>query len=133
MSERDEKKERLDKFSDFLVQKYREWTMGKNAPPAVKGSIASQADFALYLGIDPTALSYFINGRRYCSEESATKIANRLGSRVYDLLGYNRKLPDDPILRKIMDEAEDADQQGRREILDLIAARKGKKETIASA
>lgn len=126
-----ERDQRMKKFSAFLVDRFRDWLQSKDAPPPTKGSVASQVDFAKWLKIDPSNLSYFINQRRYCSVDQAEKIASRLGSQVYDIFGYPRKAPEDQLTLTILDYLEEMDEEGKQGVLELIAARKGKK-TIAA-
>ncbi len=54
------------------------------------GERKTQGDFAIYLEVDQSMLSRWINGQRLPTNENVIKLGNKLGPEIYDLLGWVR-------------------------------------------
>jgi transcriptional regulator with XRE-family HTH domain len=78
-------------FSTLLERKFLQWQIEI-------GERKSQAEFAQLLGVSRSALTMWMNGTHLPDRESAGKLANFLGTEIYDLLELPRP---DPNLQKI--------------------------------
>ena len=94
-------------FATWLESKFVSW-MGET------GKRRTLTDFAKYLGVSQSLLSHWLNGRYLPDRQNVSKIAERLGSEVYDLLGLQRPDPDIQWLVKLFGEL---DAQGKEELL----------------
>jgi transcriptional regulator with XRE-family HTH domain len=102
-------------FAKWLERQYIEWMSDR-------GEVASQREFAEFIGIDPMNLSNYLNAkRRMPDQESIKKIAEKLGPEVYDVLGLARP---DPQLQRLTSMWHKLDQETKNRILNLA---KGKK------
>jgi hypothetical protein len=63
----------------------------------------SQNDFAKWLGVPNYNLSNWVTGARRPGAAYIDKLADKLGPRVYDSMGLNRKMPRDPKFRLLTD------------------------------
>jgi transcriptional regulator with XRE-family HTH domain len=70
-------------LSKWLDKKYLEWQIKEEESKNV-------TEFADYLGVNRSLLSYWMNGSREPSEDNLIKIAFKLGFEVYDILGQKR-------------------------------------------
>jgi len=76
--------ETKEAFAKWLERQYIEWLQEK-------GEIASQKEFAEYIGIEPMNLSNYLNAKRKMPDPDSTlKIAEKLGPEAYDVLGLAR-------------------------------------------
>lgn len=65
---------------------------------AESGHRRTVTEFAEWLGVPRSLLSYYMNGSRKPKRQTADLIAARLGPEVYDLLGFQRP---DPLLQRL--------------------------------
>jgi len=72
---------------DFLTQNYLNWQ-------AAEGERKTLEDFANYLNVNRSLLSFWINGARIPSEENVERIAAKLGNEVFDILNLPRPTPE---------------------------------------
>lgn len=97
-------------FAKWLERKYIDWLREK-------GEIASQREFAEYIGIEPMNLSNYLNAKRRMPDpDSVMKIAEKLGPEVYDVLGLARP---DPQLQKLTSMWHTLDQETKDRILAI--------------
>lgn len=82
---------RMMGFSKFLEMKFIEWQQLEGGRKTVK-------EFAEWLGFKQSTVSTWWSDKYPPNEESANKLANRLGPEVYDVLGMERP---DPLLTRI--------------------------------
>jgi transcriptional regulator with XRE-family HTH domain len=70
-------------LAKWLDNKYLEWQTQEEERKTV-------IEFADYLGVNRSLLSYWMNGAREPSDENKLKIALKLGFEIYDILGKDR-------------------------------------------
>ena len=68
-----------NKISVWLMRKYLGWQQSM-------GELKSQAEFAKYLGFNPSTLSMWMTGKQDPDLHSADLLAHKLGPEVYDVL-----------------------------------------------
>ncbi len=98
-------------LADWLKLKFAE-------RQAAQGQPMTRRAFADYLGLDPTYLHKFMQGKNHPGRANVIKIAARLGPEIYDLLGLERPEPD---LEYVLAQWEALSASARRAITDLIA------------
>lgn len=123
-----EEKKKLEPFRAELKNRFFKWIYSSDAPPPSKGQIPSQTQFADYLGIDSTSLSYYMTGNRKPAQEQAQRMADKLGPKIMDLLDYARTLPRNPVIIALVDEAMELPDKRRRELLELAKDMKVQEE-----
>jgi len=107
-----------EEFVDWFNQMYLEWQLGTGRPKKI-------TDFGDYLGIDRSMVSRYLSGEALPSNDNTIKIANRLGDKVYDLLGWEKPAVD-PDLEFFKQEKDRLTKKEWRELLDLVKKRKAK-------
>ncbi len=70
-------------FAKWLDNQYLEWQRRE-------GERRTVLEFADYLDVNRSLLSYWMNGSRIPSEENMIKIALKLGFEIYDVLKMDR-------------------------------------------
>lgn len=76
-------------FQDFLNDEFIKWM--------VKDRRArSQNDFARYLEVSAASLSQWMSGTREPAGDNIHKLGDKLGPRVYEILGLPPMMPRDP-------------------------------------
>src|SRR3989304_7193714 len=70
-------------LSKWLDKKYLEWQTNE-------GESKNVSEFADYLDVNRSLLSFWMNGSREPNEENRIKIALKLGFEVYDVIGMER-------------------------------------------
>ena len=95
-------------LSEWLQKKYIDWM-------AEQGEIKTQHEFADFLGIDKVSLNRYFNGKiKTPDAETITKISEKLGPEIYDVLGLVRP---DPQLQELTSIWHKLDQSVKEEIL----------------
>lgn len=86
------------KVAIWINKKFLEWQLAQERS-------ANQEEFALYLGVSPSAFSIWINDIQPPGKHSADLIANKLGPEIYDLLGLERPstIPLDQLPNQVRD------------------------------
>jgi len=74
---------KMQTLPEYLTQKFLDWQ-------ATEGARKTLEDFANYLDVNRSLLSYWINGARVPSEENIEKISIKLGNEIYDVLDIPR-------------------------------------------
>lgn len=74
---------KIIKISDWLIKKYLEWQQSE-------ASLKTQAEFAYYLGFEPSTVSMWINGKHDPDQHSVRILATKLGLDIYDIMGLPR-------------------------------------------
>ena len=92
----------------------------------------SQAQWSKLLGVSQQSLSQWMNGLRLPTGENVFILADKLGPRVYDILGEPRRMPDDPGAQKIIELYYSMNEKERQELLDF-ADKMGESESRAHA
>lgn len=64
---------------EFLTQSFLVWQ-------AEEGERKTLEDFADYLGVNRSLLSYWMNGKRIPNDDACEKISAKLGNEIYDVL-----------------------------------------------
>lgn len=89
------------KFSNWLERQYIEWQIQA-------GHRKTISEFAEWLGFRQSIVSLWMNGDRTPGHDSADRLALRLGSQVYDLLGLTpsdlRRVHIDEVLKYLTDD-----------------------------
>jgi transcriptional regulator with XRE-family HTH domain len=81
-------------FSKWLKNEFFEWQK-------TEGEIKNLTDFAKYLNVSQPNLSKWVSGgSKPRDSENIEKLASKLGSEVYELLGFTPPI-DDPLLKSI--------------------------------
>ena len=70
-------------LSKWLDKKYLEWQ-------TKEGESKNVNEFADYLDVNRSLLSFWMNGKRIPNEENLVKIALKLGFEIYDVLELDR-------------------------------------------
>jgi transcriptional regulator with XRE-family HTH domain len=99
---------------EWLEQKYVSWMKDQ-------GAFKKQHEFAAYLGIEPTLLSHYMNGRKKPAGENIELIAEKLGPEIYNLV---EKANPNPIIRAINEILAILPEEDNREILEALRKRK---------
>ena len=88
----------MGKVATWLTKKFLEWQL-------IQGRSVNQAEFADYLGVEPSTYSTWINTDQPPGKHSADLIAAKLGPEIYDLLGLARPdtIPLDQLPRTVRD------------------------------
>lgn len=73
-------------LTKWLNKKYLEWQTQEEESKTV-------IEFADYLNVNRSLLSYWMNGKRIPNEENCEKISVRLGNEIYDVLEIPRPNP----------------------------------------
>lgn len=94
--------EQRQALGELLWEYWRKWE-GKQKRRT------SQNDLARHLGVNPTSLSYWMSGTREPDLENKIKLGNKIGPRVYEVLGEPPRLPDNPAIRRLVDLGMDED------------------------
>lgn len=84
----------MEKLEEFLEAEHLKWMVRE-------GKKKSQNDFAKWLGVASGSLSQWMNGMRLPSEENVHLLADKLGPKVYDILGHRRSMPKDERFQKL--------------------------------
>ncbi len=75
------------KLSTWLLAQFENWKSETDK---------TLADFAAYLDVPPTSLSNWINAGSKMRIDNVSKISEKLGPEIYDVLGLRRPDADDP-------------------------------------
>jgi len=70
-------------FPQFLEKKFLEWQ-------SAQGGRRTVAEFAKYLGVKQSSVSMWWTGTNIPNYQSVSKLAEKLGMEVYDVLGLER-------------------------------------------
>lgn len=79
----------MQTLPEFLTQNYLDWQ-------AAQGEIRTLEEYAEYLGVNRSLLSFWMNGKRVPSEENIDKMSLQLGNEIYDVLNIPRLHPPNP-------------------------------------
>lgn len=74
-------------LSTWLLTQYEKWRSESD-------SAKTLADFAAYLDVPPTSLSNWINAGSKMRADTISKISEKLGPEIYDVLGLHRPSDD---------------------------------------
>ena len=93
-------------------------------------------DFAQYIGISGINLGRYLEGKQMPSEKTADKIAEKLGTEIYSIMGRGERMPNDPVLVEIVRGWKFLNKDERKNLLDefrVKAARKREAEQKAKS
>lgn len=76
----------MQTLPEFLTQKYLDWQ-------AAQGEIKTLEEYAEYLGVNRSLLSFWMNGKRVPNEENIDRMSLKLGNEIYDVLDLPRPNP----------------------------------------
>lgn len=96
--------------SDFLTEAYADWIR--------EGNPRTLGEFANHLGISQSSLGHYMNQRQLPGDQAIDKIAAKLGSRIYDIMGKARP---DPLLLFITRHWDRLPDELRRDIRAQVA------------
>lgn len=100
-------------YLDWSYETYRHemWTKHKKR--------ISQNHFAIRtIGIDAQSFSMYKTGLRFPSMPNADLLAEYFGTIIYDICGYNRRMPHDRMLYELSDIWDKLDEKMRKELLE---------------
>lgn len=107
-------------FQGFLQDEYAKYA------ERTKRWRPSLSEFARYLGVSAASMDHWMMGSRTPDLQNAIRLAERLGPRVYDLLGFpHMAVLNDIKLRFIVENWEMLDDATRREIIGAIQSEVG--------
>ena len=96
------------KLADWLEKRYSEW---KATQDRKHDSLSA---FAIFLGIKEQLLNALVNNRRTSvSQETADKIADKLGDDIYDLVDLPRP---DPLKRRVAAILDSLNDDGKQKL-----------------
>ena len=104
----------------YLERKFWEWQAGERR---------TQKEFADFLGVEPAALSHWMNGVRKPDYESCVLLSKKMGDRVFIVSGF---LPPDPVLKGIVDSWEKLDEDAKNQIA-LVVKNSGKSREVSGS
>lgn len=81
----------MQTLPEYLTQKFLDWQ-------AAEGERKTLEDFADFLDVNRSLLSYWMNGSRIPSEKNVDKIAVKFGNDIYEILDLPRP---NPYLQKV--------------------------------
>ena len=99
-----------NEFSRWLEQKYLDWQ-------SERGRRVLLQEFADWLGISKQLLSHYLNGRNVPNGPTVTKLADKLGPEIYDVLGLARP---DPNIQPIISAYDEMDEETRQALLHML-------------
>jgi len=79
---------------EYLTQKFLDWQ-------ATEGARKTLEDFAVYLDVNRSLLSYWTNGKRIPNEGNIKKVASKLGNEIYDVMGLPRPNPYKQVIDRV--------------------------------
>lgn len=107
--------ETTSELQDILTAEYQKFSERR------KQWRPSLTEYAKWLGVSSASLDQWLLGTRKPDLANTIKLAQRLGPRVYDVMGYPRMLVlNDPKLRLLADNWEVLGDDARREILQIV-------------
>jgi len=109
---------RNNEVPKFLEKKFWEWRAGERR---------TQKEYAKFLGVEPAALSHWINKKRHPDYESCELLSKKMGDGIYVASGY---LPPDPDLKKIVYSWEKLDEDARNQI-SVVVEKSGKPRRVS--
>ena len=92
-----------------------------------QGKRLSNNELARHFGVSPTSLSNWINMMRDPAEDNLHRLADKMGPKIYDIMGVPRRLSDeDDLLNEVVDILSDPTitAEDRKEILEFARSRK---------
>ena len=113
MSQITERKEAFAKFIQASHMYYINQVLGKPA---------SQAEYAVWLGISPNTLTRLINAQSLPNLDNLIPIAEKLGPEAYDLCGIPRLAYTDPEFRVVMSYWHTLSDEKKRKVVENIKA-----------
>jgi transcriptional regulator with XRE-family HTH domain len=93
-------------------------------------------DFAQYVGISGINMGRYLEGKQMPSEKTVHKLAEKLGTEIYTIVGMPEKLPSDPMAVEIMRGWHLLNKDERKNLLDEFrqkAARRREAEQRAKS
>jgi DNA-binding XRE family transcriptional regulator len=117
-------------FGQWLALRFDEWTR-KNKSHRGRKATPSESEMAEWIGITKTLFSQYKLGEKRPSLENADKIAAKLGTRVYDLLGLTRRMPNDAQTVRAMQEYHKMSKEGKNCVYQVILDRLAEEERNA--
>lgn len=113
--------ENKTEFQEFLMAEYdryrerkRQWRPSLN-------------EFARWLGVSSASLDHWLLGNRIPDLTNAIKLSDKLGPRVFDVLGLPRMIVlNDPKLRAVAESWEVLTDDARHEILSILERETGR-------
>ncbi len=77
---------KMQTLPEFLTKNFLGWQ-------AAEGERKTLEDFADYLDVNRSLLSYWMNGKRTPNRSACEKISAKLGNEIYDIVGIPRPNP----------------------------------------
>jgi transcriptional regulator with XRE-family HTH domain len=106
---------RINDFQDFMLGEYAKFAERR------KKIRPSMNEFGRWLGVKVTSLDHWMNGNRVPDLANAIILSERLGPRVFDVLGYPPLFRiTDPKLRYVILNWEELTDEQRGRIDDVI-------------
>jgi len=108
-------KDRKKRLALYLGEKHLEYINQVVHRPA------SQAEFALWLGVNPQTYTRLINEHSLPKLANIIPIADRLGPEVYDICGIPRLVPSDKDFQIVLDNWHILSSKEKRALLDNLS------------
>lgn len=106
---------RLNEFQEFMLMEYAKFADRR------KKIRPSMNEFGRWLGVKVASLDHWMNGNRVPDLANAIVLSERLGPRVFEILGYPPMFKiTDPRLRYIVLNWEDFSDEQQRRIDEVI-------------
>ncbi len=86
----------MQTLPEFLTQSYLNWQ-------AEQGEIKTLEEYAEYLDVNRSLLSFWMNGKRVPNNDACEKISAKLGNDIYDILGKPRPNPYLQIVNRVFE------------------------------
>lgn len=102
-------------FQAFLQEEYEKYA------EKTKRWRPSLSEYARYLGVSSASMDHWLIGSRTPDLQNAIKLAERLGPKVYDLLGFpHMAVLNDPKLRFVVESWEVLDDDTKGKIIEIM-------------
>jgi DNA-binding XRE family transcriptional regulator len=108
-------KDRKNKLALYLGEKHM-WYINQ-----VVHRPASQAEFALWLGVNPQTYTRLINEHSLPNLNNIIPMADKLGPELYDICGIPRLVPSDKDLQVVLDNWHTLSGKEKRALLDNLS------------
>ena len=108
-----EEQEKLETMASYLNAEFLKYINKK-------GRYTSMSTWSRYLGVSNTSMSQWMNAHRLPVGKNAHALGDKLGPKVYDILGMPRMLPRDEDLNKVVEGYMALDDDERALVIRIV-------------